>query len=241
MGITFFQRGSLFSCTAEKKWSTSIVLEQWESLFSGITFFTTPVDTNRFACYENYFYSCSIIFICFSIAPDFTAGVLVYKSHLVLCRKPFVDIFVSFSEHSNYFLFKYRFNTSPKQLQLCRFFVKPSKSILSGAQCVAVAQQKKGLARFLNKRAELLEDTSKVEDPEQRISRRVNELEGIKLFYPGYRALWRRYYSSAVKDKATSGVKLIPKRALRKARKAFWKEVLEWFSFPEGEMDMGQL
>ena len=33
------------------------------------------------------------------------------------------------------------------------FFVKPSKSILSSAQCVAVTQQKKWLARFLNKRA----------------------------------------------------------------------------------------
>ena len=36
----------------------------------------------------------------------------------------------------------------------CRFFVKPSKSILSGAQYVAVTHEKKGLDRFLNKTAE---------------------------------------------------------------------------------------
>ena len=31
--------------------------------------------------------------------------------------------------------------------------MKPSKSILSGAKCVAVAEQQNVLARFLNKRA----------------------------------------------------------------------------------------
>ena len=34
------------------------------------------------------------------------------------------------------------------------FFLKPSKSILSGAHSVAGRDQKNGLARFLNKRAE---------------------------------------------------------------------------------------
>ena len=37
-------------------------------------------------------------------------------------------------------------------VHICRFFVKHSKSILSGAQCVAVTLQKNALARFLNKR-----------------------------------------------------------------------------------------
>ena len=36
------------------------------------------------------------------------------------------------------------------------FFGKPSKSILIVAQCVAVRQHTNGLARFLNKRAELV-------------------------------------------------------------------------------------
>ena len=40
-------------------------------------------------------------------------------------------------------------------MAICRFSVKPSKSILSVAQCVAVTHQKNWLARFLNKRAEM--------------------------------------------------------------------------------------
>ena len=46
-------------------------------------------------------------------------------------------------------------HTDLKTDNICPFFEKPSKSILSGAQCVAAAQQKKWLARFLNKRAVL--------------------------------------------------------------------------------------
>ena len=37
------------------------------------------------------------------------------------------------------------------------FFIKASKSSLSGAQFVAVAHHKNGLASFLNKRADLLQ------------------------------------------------------------------------------------
>ena len=37
----------------------------------------------------------------------------------------------------------------------CRFFGKPSKSILSVAQCVPPRERWNGLARFLNKMADL--------------------------------------------------------------------------------------
>ena len=46
-------------------------------------------------------------------------------------------------------------STIPKNTPL-PFFRKPSKSIMSGAQCVAVTHQKNGLAIFLNKTAVLL-------------------------------------------------------------------------------------
>ena len=39
---------------------------------------------------------------------------------------------------------------------LCRFSLKPSKSILNGAQCVAEIDEKNGLDRFLNEIADLL-------------------------------------------------------------------------------------
>ena len=38
----------------------------------------------------------------------------------------------------------------------CRFFGKPSKSTLSVAECVAARHQKNGLAMFINKRAEII-------------------------------------------------------------------------------------